>query len=63
MTTSEIEQAQQDVDKQLTALWQDLINASYDARAEWSQAAAPAVQLHERKEAYRGLLRVILRAW
>ena len=44
MTALEIEQAQKDVDNKLTYLWQELINASYDARAraEWSLTAAPA---------------------
>ena len=63
LTPSEERQAWLTLDRQLKAQWKELITAAVGMRQAWKHAAAPGLEGHRRREASRGVMRVILRAW
>ena len=63
MTASEEQSATSVFDKQIKDAWREMLTAAASFKGEWAQAATAGLDGHRRREASRGLLRVILRAW
>ena len=63
MTDEETLEAEAARDKIIVTEFMGLVRLASELRTAWRDAAAPRVQWRDRREASRGIMRVIVRAW
>jgi len=63
LTETEEEAALGQIEKRLTGCWGAIVRAAHEVRTAWAEAARPGHEAHQQREASRGIMRVLVRAW